>query len=104
MGRSSPPLIGREEECRAITAAMAEEHANGLVITGPPGVGRTRLAREALEIAAAQGRRTRWAKGSKAAALVPLGALAHLLPPMDPSADPLSSLQHAARAITADGS
>src|SRR3712207_4227832 len=104
MGRGSPPLIGREEECRVITSVLAEERASGVVIAGPPGVGRTRLAREALAIASAQRRITRWAKGSKAAALVPLGALAHLLPPMDPSADPLSSLQRAAQALAGDGS
>jgi len=104
MAGGSLPLIGRDEEYRTITSILAEDHAHGLLIAGPAGVGRTRLAREALAIAAAGGRLTRWATASEAAALVPLGALAHLLPPMDTSADPLSLLQRAARAIAGNES
>jgi DNA-binding CsgD family transcriptional regulator len=71
------PLTGRAEELKIIAGAVCpdEPHA-GVVIAGSPGVGKTRLAREAAAIAADRGWVVRWAAGTVAAQSVPLGALA----------------------------
>ncbi|TQN43269.1 regulatory LuxR family protein [Blastococcus colisei] len=97
-------LVGRDAACAAIASALEDEPPRSLVIVGPAGVGRTRLAREALSLAQRAGQPTRWARGTGAAAFVPLGALAHLLATIDVSSDALVLLQRAAHAIAGDGS
>ncbi|MGR7027844.1 ATP-binding protein [Geodermatophilus sp. URMC 62] len=97
------PLVGREAELRAVKAALTARPQRSLVITGAAGVGRSRLAREALVAAAQQGHPTAWAVATGAAALVPLGALAHLLPAVDDGATGLALLQRATAAIAGDG-
>src|SRR5688500_14194294 len=43
------PLVGRDEELRLINAAVtAADGYGGVVIAGPAGVGKSRLAREAV--------------------------------------------------------
>lgn len=69
----------------------------------PPGVGRTRLAHEVLRLAAGRGHPTRWAAGTAASALVPLGSLAHLIPRVDAAWHPLELLQRAVDAIAGAG-
>jgi DNA-binding NarL/FixJ family response regulator len=96
-------LVGRDAAWEAITSALDEEPARSLVLAGPAGVGRTRLAHEALAFAARRGHPTRWTGATSAAALVPLGALAHLLPAIDGASDPLVLLQRATQAIVGDG-
>ncbi|PRY50685.1 regulatory LuxR family protein [Geodermatophilus tzadiensis] len=97
------PLVGRDEECAAIAAALDADPARSVVIAGPAGVGRTRLLREALTMARHRGRPTRAAAASPAAAAVPLGALAPLLPTIEAATpDPLPLLQLAAQAIAGD--
>src|SRR4051794_7977376 len=98
------PLVGRDAEYEVITAALAEDPVRSIVLAGPAGAGRTRLAQEALALAERSGRPTRWAAGTSAAALVPLGALAHLFPTVDAASDPLVLLQRATLAIAGDGS
>ena len=55
----SEPLIGREAERAAVAAAVSEALRGGgcryVVIEGEPGIGKTRLAQEALQLAAAAG-------------------------------------------------
>jgi DNA-binding CsgD family transcriptional regulator len=82
---------------------MTGDQARSVIISGPPGVGRTRLAREALAIARDAGRRTRWVTGTGAAAAIPLGAMAHLVPPTAKALDPFTLLQRAMSAIEAEG-
>lgn len=79
------PLVGREGEVNWIAAALERTHGRGVLISGDAGVGKTRLALEALAWAAARGSRTGWAVGTAAAGSVPFGALAHLLPAAIPS-------------------
>lgn len=68
------PLTGRNAELERIGAAV---HGSvGVVLAGPAGVGKTRLAREALHAAAGQTGRARWIVASAAASSVPLGAFA----------------------------
>ncbi len=68
------PLTGRDAELRTITDAL-RPGAAGIVVAGPAGVGKTRLAQEA--VARFEGsRRAVWAYGNTAAAAYPLGAFA----------------------------
>ncbi|MFF0525635.1 LuxR C-terminal-related transcriptional regulator [Actinomadura nitritigenes] len=74
------PLTGRDEELRYITGVLeAREGPAGVVVAGPPGVGKTRLAREALAAAERRGAAVRWAAASNAARTLPLGAFTALL-------------------------
>ncbi|WP_102143921.1 helix-turn-helix transcriptional regulator [Mycobacterium hubeiense] len=74
--RSTWPLTGRREELGVIRAAISEPELSGIVIHGAAGVGKSRLAREALQLAASQGFETRWAVGTSAARTLPMGAFA----------------------------
>lgn len=89
------PLIGRREELSVIECALGEDQCRGLVLAGAPGVGKTRLAREALAAAAAAGCETKWAVASRAVAAIPFGAMAHLLPPAEEKSTHLQLLQQA---------
>lgn len=70
------PLTGRLEETRLIGAALASAELSGVVIYGSAGVGKSRIAREALSAAHVNGEETRWAVGTSAARALPLGAFA----------------------------
>ena len=72
--RLSWPLIGRSEETGAIEAAISASDASGIVVYGAAGVGKSRLAREALSAAESQGCECRWATGTSSARAIPLGA------------------------------
>lgn len=72
------PLTGRDHELRTVAAAI-RAGAAGIVIAGPAGVGKTRLAREAVALRRDHGREVLWAHGSVAAQPFPLGAFAGLL-------------------------
>jgi len=69
------PLVGRGEELRAI-GALLERGAGGVVLAGAPGVGKTRLAGAAAELAEQRGCAVEWARATRAAASIPLGAFA----------------------------
>jgi DNA-binding CsgD family transcriptional regulator len=96
------PLIGRDRESAVLAEALDADPSRSVVVTGPSGVGRTRLAREGLRRAEASHRPTRWAAGTAAAGRVPLGALTHLLPAAEAATDPLLLLQRATRAVTGE--
>ncbi len=82
--------------------AIQARSSSGLVLAGAAGVGKTRLARDALAGALAQGTVAEWSVATKSAASIPFGALAHLLPAMDQiGANRLAVLQAAAGALTA---
>jgi DNA-binding CsgD family transcriptional regulator len=66
---------------RLIGVALSEPDISGVLISGGPGVGKSRVAREALTVAAANGRQTRWAVATSNAKPIPLGALAAWVPP-----------------------
>ena len=72
--RLSWPLTGRSEEMRAIEAAILASDVSGIVIHGPAGVGKSRIAREGLAAAVSQGCEGRWAVGTSSARALPLGA------------------------------
>lgn len=68
-------LAGREKELATIRRALGGPGGHhGVLIVGNAGVGKTRLAREALDHAAASGHRTNWFVGTESARAIPLGA------------------------------
>ncbi len=73
------PLVGRGAELARIAAALADPQCGGVVLVGPGGVGKTRLARHALRVAAASGFATAEVTATRAAASIPLGALEPVL-------------------------
>jgi DNA-binding CsgD family transcriptional regulator len=68
------PLIGRSGEMRTIAAAITASEGAGVVVCGAAGVGKSRIAREALSVAAARGCETHWTVGTSSARAIPLGA------------------------------
>jgi DNA-binding CsgD family transcriptional regulator len=77
------PLTGRSKEVRLIEAHLSDRDSSGIVICGAAGVGKSRLAREAVDIAASQGFEVRWVIGTSSARTIPLGALASWAEPGD---------------------
>ena len=71
------PLTGRAEELEVIADAFCPDKPYaGVVIAGSAGVGKTRLAREAMALAAKRGWAVHWIAGTVAAQSIPLGAFA----------------------------
>ena len=103
MRTDSWTLTGRDSELQFIAERLTGGESRSVVIAGPAGVGKTRLAREALAVAKRGGRVTRWAAGTNAAAAIPLGAVAHLVPAVETVSEPLTLLQRAGAAIAEQG-
>ncbi|MBW3665832.1 MAG: LuxR C-terminal-related transcriptional regulator, partial [Actinobacteria bacterium] len=74
------PLVGRDEELSVIADLLGEPGPRGVVISGAAGTGKTRLAQETLAMAREAGSAKLRVAGSRAAATVPLGVFAPLLP------------------------
>ncbi|BBY79349.1 helix-turn-helix transcriptional regulator [Mycolicibacterium pulveris] len=89
--RGGWPLIGRDEELAVVSGAIAEPAAAGILIAGSAGVGKTRLAREALAKAQRRGRRCHWLLATESARSVPLGVFAEFASGFGP--DPLRRVQ-----------
>jgi DNA-binding CsgD family transcriptional regulator len=68
------PLIGRSEQMAAIEVAIAASDVSGIVVHGSAGVGKSRIAHEALSAAESQGCQCRWTVGTSSARAIPLGA------------------------------
>ncbi|MDS0134324.1 MULTISPECIES: LuxR C-terminal-related transcriptional regulator [unclassified Amycolatopsis] len=96
---SSPwPFVGRSAELRQIETAMRER--DGVVLVGDAGVGKTRLAYEA--VGAVDPRRTLglWFPATAAMTSIPFGALAQGLPSVPESVSPAELLRRIADALT----
>ena len=76
--RSPWPLVGRQPELRALAEAMDDPNTGGVILFGAAGVGKTRLAHHALEMAGTRGLVTASVKASRSASQIPFGALAPL--------------------------
>jgi DNA-binding CsgD family transcriptional regulator len=75
------PLTGRDEELGALVPALvADATSAGVLLAGAPGVGKTRLAREAIRLAVPKGSATRWATATASARTVPLGVFSDVVP------------------------
>jgi DNA-binding CsgD family transcriptional regulator len=94
------PLTGRAEELNVITDAFCPDRPYvGVVITGSAGVGKTRLAREAMALAAERGWTVRWVAGTLAAQSIPLGACVQWADRLD--GDPLQLVSNVIAKVTA---
>jgi AAA ATPase-like protein len=94
------PLTGRGEELGRIGGLVRRRDGPaGVVLAGPAGVGKTRLAREALAVAEQRGAVTRWAVGTASARVLPLGAFAAMLGVVGP--DPARLVAQASEALVA---
>jgi DNA-binding NarL/FixJ family response regulator len=75
------PVIGRRLELARIAEARgAGAGTSAVVVQAAVGVGKSRLAREALAQAGRAGAYTVWAQATRSAASVPLGAFAAMIP------------------------
>ncbi len=90
------PLTGRASELDRLRQLVEAREQAGVVLVGPAGVGKTRLAKECLTAGEAAGYATALAVASRSAAGIPLGALAALLPAMpEAAASGVGLLQYA---------
>lgn len=99
------PVVARDKELRRVMAAVRDPAVRGLVVTGDAGVGKTWLLRSAIdELARDDLVAAYWVQGSEAAAALPYGAVAHLLP--DTAAEPshLELLHRARASLSSSGS
>ena len=90
------PLVGRDAERAEIETLLTDDHARGVVLAGPAGVGKTHLARAITErddMVVCNVRATR------AAGRVPLGAFAPFLPADLGGGDDGTRLRRAAAAF-----
>ena len=74
------PLVGRHDEIEQLDRLIRGTSRSGVLLTGPAGIGKSRLARVCLERATAAGMTTAQVTGHPTAEEIPLAALAHLLP------------------------
>lgn len=77
---STWPLTGRTQQLEELGQIYRDPERGGVVLHGPAGVGKSRLAEEASQLAERGGRPVERAVGHTATRDIPLGALAHLLP------------------------
>lgn len=73
------PLVGRAEELALPRTALGAA-TSGAVLSGPAGVGKTRLAAELAAAAEAQGWRVVRAAATRSMSTIAFGAVLHLLP------------------------
>jgi len=93
------PLIGRDEELERIASLWSSGSSPAAAVIAAAGVGKSRLAREAVAAADRAGAMVCWVQGTRSAATVPLAACAELLPPDARADDPLLQLQRTARSL-----
>lgn len=75
-------LTGRSEELRVVDAALDDPASSGIIVRGAAGVGKSRLAHEALDRARSRGWQTRWLGGTLSARTIPLGAMSDWVGPV----------------------
>jgi DNA-binding CsgD family transcriptional regulator len=96
--RSPWPLVGRHEELALLARELERPASCGVIIAGAPGVGKTRLRAEALARMRRDGWLVREVTATVAAATIPFGPLAPLLPEAL-SMSPLDVLRHSVREL-----
>ena len=78
---SSWPLVGRDDELDRLAESFRDEGCGGVVLAGPAGRGKTRLAEESLRLAGEVDIPVARAAGHPQSRSIPLAGLAHLLDP-----------------------
>jgi DNA-binding CsgD family transcriptional regulator/tetratricopeptide (TPR) repeat protein len=81
------PLVGREAVLDHVATVLGQPERAGVVLVGPAGVGKTRLAMECCDIGDRAGFATAVVLASQSSAGIPFGALAQILPPIDQAAE-----------------
>jgi DNA-binding CsgD family transcriptional regulator/tetratricopeptide (TPR) repeat protein len=99
MGVSTWPLLGRDAELARLAQAIDDPDCGGVVVIGTAGVGKTRLATDALQMAAAGGLATSAIRATRSASDIPFAALAPLLPEIDLPTEASTALFRAAREV-----
>jgi DNA-binding CsgD family transcriptional regulator len=96
------PLVGRTEELALIADATraTADHARGIVLSGAAGVGKTRIAREAVAAHGSRKARRHWIVGTATARSVPLGAFADIATDFGP--DPLRRVREVIDGLIGD--
>jgi DNA-binding CsgD family transcriptional regulator len=101
--RSDWPLVGRADELAFVAELFrAGDGARGVVLAGPVGVGKTRLAQEVLARCRRGGWPVRWVAATAADRGRSLGPFAALLGPSD-RADPGRLVEHAVTRLAPPG-
>ena len=94
------PLVGRTEELALIADAIrarTADHSRGIVLSGAAGVGKTRVAHEAVATYGPRSARRHWIVGTATARSVPLGAFADIATDFGP--DPLRRVREVIDAL-----
>lgn len=97
--RLSWPLIGRTGELKSIEAAISASGVSGVLVCGAEGVGKSRIARDALSALASRGYETRWAVGTSPGRTIPLGSFNAWAPPT--ASDTAQMVRGAIESLTA---
>jgi len=79
--REEWPFVGRDSELSEVQGILIAGRYRGVVLAGSAGVGKSRLAAEALAFAQGKGFATLRATATRTAGSIPFGAVATLLPP-----------------------
>lgn len=80
------PLVGREDERQVVLGAVGHPEIDGIVLVGPAGVGKSRLADACLfDLGQAAGMPTERVAATASLRRVPFGAISHLFPAVDQS-------------------
>lgn len=98
-GVSRWPFVGRAEQLDEFGRAWHDRRCRGLVIYGPAGVGKTRLAEECMTTVVHNGEKIGRVTVTATAAAVPLGAVAHLIPAGVDLSNPVEGFAAVARVL-----
>ncbi|WP_327251099.1 LuxR C-terminal-related transcriptional regulator [Streptomyces sp. NBC_01244] len=93
------PLVGRDAEVAAFDRAWSSSGLQAVMVWGPAGVGKSRLADACLDRAVAAGFTAGRATATAAAAAVPLAAIAHLIPAGVDMRDPVAGFAQIAGSL-----
>jgi DNA-binding CsgD family transcriptional regulator len=92
-------VLGSRIADLAAAMAVVEDDAHGIVLTGPAGIGKTRVARDAMRELVARDVVVAWVQATAMARRIPFGAMAPYLPAVDDGSDVLPILVTATRAL-----